>query len=37
MPTLEESEKTIARLRAALEAHVGTNGKCYCPCNQCSA
>jgi hypothetical protein len=33
MPTPEESERMIARLRVALEAQVG--GKCYFPCNQC--
>jgi hypothetical protein len=35
MPTPEESERMISRLRATLEAQVGTNGKCYFPCNQC--
>ena len=35
MPTPKENQRTIARLRDALEAQVGTNGKCYFPCNQC--
>jgi len=35
MPTPEESQRTIARLRDALEAQVSTNGKCYFLCNQC--
>jgi hypothetical protein len=35
MPTPEESERTIARLRDAWEALVGTDGKCYFPCYEC--
>jgi hypothetical protein len=31
MPTPEESERMIARLRVAWEALVGTDGKCYFP------
>jgi hypothetical protein len=36
MPTPEEIQRTVARLIYAWEAQVDTDGKCYCPCNQCT-
>jgi hypothetical protein len=34
MPTPEESQRIVPRLRDAWEALVGTDGKCHFPCNE---